>query len=501
MRLIFLSSLFIVSVALASESPNLVLFFADDMGIDCISAFNDQLGFETPHLDKLASEGMSFMDAHSTSSVCTPSRYGLLTGRYNWRSRLKRGIVGKWERPLIEENRLTLPAMLKEKGYATAMIGKWHLGFYWPRQSNGTEIDFTQPITGGPNAYGFDDWFGDDVPNWPPYAWRENDRLLGNISTTAKALGITSYVGVSDGPAVAGWSLEAVLPEYTKRCTDYIRGRSTKEDPFFLYFPMPSPHTPIAPDATWKGKSGISDYVDFLLQTDWVVGELMRALEESGQAEDTLVLFTTDNGTSNKARFDELQQKGVNLTANWRGYKAGLYEGGHRVPFMVRWPGMVQATTRSQELISVADIFATVAEILDYDLPENAAEDSVSLLPLLRGEALEGPLHEAVICHSISGHFAVRSGKWKLMFCRGSGGWSAPQEPEAKNQGLPGIQLYDLEADPKETTNLYQQHPEVVSELTALLRGYVENGRTTPGPPQPNHGGDVHWGFLPWEAE
>ena len=491
------------SFAASPEKPNIVLIFADDMGIDCVSALNDKMGMKTPHLDRLVVEGMSLMDAHTTSAVCTPSRYGLLTGRYNWRSRLKRGIVGKWERPLIEEGRLTLPAMLKERGYNTRMIGKWHLGFHWPKKGGGTteklaEIDFKGSITGGPNAIGFDYWFGDDVPNWPPYAWRENDKLIGEITTTAKEIGLTKIVGNSDGPAVADWSLEAVLPEYAKRCSEYIREREGKEEPFFLYFPMPSPHTPIVPDENWKGKSGISDYADFLLETDWAVGELLNALDESGQFEDTMVIFTTDNGTSPKARFGELKAAGVDLTANWRGNKADAFEGGHRVPFIVRWPGKVEAGSRSDELISVADVKATIADALNYDLPDNAAEDSVSFLPVLLGKELSEPLHEAVICHSISGHFAIRSGKWKLMFCQGSGGWSAPREPDAAKKKLPPIQLYDLEADPKETTNLHEKNPDVVSNLTAILRAYVENGRSSEGQPQLNHGGAKHWGYLPW---
>ena len=493
---------FVSAAETGGERPNIVLIFADDMGIDSVSAFNEELGIETPHLDRLASEGMAFMDAHTTSAVCSPSRYGLLTGRYNWRSRLKAGIVGAWERPLIEKDRLTMPEMLKAQGYATAMIGKWHLGFDWPKKGGGTtgklaEIDFTKPITGGPNYRGFDSWFGDDVPNWPPYAWRENDRLIGEITTSARELGLKD---VSEGPAVADWSLEAVLPEYAKRCSEYIRGREGKEDPFFLYFPMPSPHTPIAPDTNWKGKSGLGDYADFTLETDWAIGEVLGALEKSGHADNTLVIFTTDNGTSTAAKFDELEAKVVNLRANWRGNKADAFEGGHRVPFIVRWPGRVGAATRSDELISVADIMATVAEIVGHELPQDAAEDSVSFLPVLRGETPDQPLHDAVVCHSISGHFSMRSGRWKILYCRGSGGWSAPRENVAANQNLPEIQLYDLESDPMETTNLYEKHPEVVSLLTALLRSYVENGRSTPGEQQENHEGEIHWGHLPWEA-
>ncbi len=495
---------------LAMELPNIVLIFGDDMGIDSVSAFNERLGLKTPHIDRLATEGMSLMDAHTTSAVCSPSRYGLLTGRYNWRSRLKRGIVGQWERPLIEQDRLTLPEMLRQHGYATTMIGKWHLGFNWPSKSvdrdgkakyteNLNEIDFAGPIENGPNGRGFDYWFGDDVPNWPPYAWRENNRLIGNITTTSKELGLTSYQGVAQGPAVDGWELEAVLPEYVRRCTQFIHQQANRDKPFFLYFPMPSPHTPIAPDENWKGKSGISDYADFLLETDWAVGKILGALDETRQAENTIVIFTTDNGTSPKANFDELAAKGVHLTAHWRGNKADAYEGGHRVPLIVRWPGVVAGSTRSDEVVSLVDIMATIADVLNHKLPENAAEDSLSLLPILCGQTAEFPLHEAIICHSISGHFAVRKGKWKAIYCRGSGGWSSPKEPEAQQQGLPPIQLYNLESDPKETTNLYSQYPEIVAELTQVLRRYVQEGRSTPGPRQYNHGKQIHWKNVPWD--
>ena len=496
----------------AWDHPNIVLIFGDDMGIDCVGAFNDKLGLKTPAIDRLVAEGLSFMDAHTTSAVCSPSRYGLLTGRYNWRSRLKKGIVGQWERPLIDEDRLTIPGMLRQHGYQTTMIGKWHLGFNWPSQTVGedgkarhtekqNEIDFAGSIEGGPNGRGFEYWFGDDVPNWPPYAWRENNRLIGEISTTSKQLGLTAYAGVSDGPAVADWKLEAVLPEYVRRCRKFILDHADKESPFFLYFPMPSPHTPIAPDENWKGKSGISDYADFLLETDWAVGEILRALDESQQAENTIVIFATDNGTSPKADFDELAAKGVHLREHWRGYKADAYEGGHRVPFVVRWPGTVAAGTRSNEVVSMVDVMATIAEVVDHKMPANAAEDSVSLLPILRGETLDNPLHEAVVCHSISGHFAVRQGgegRWKVLFCKGSGGWSAPRESAANKLGLPPIQLYDLRSDPQEANNLQSQHPEIVAELKDILRRYIEDGRSTPGPRQFNDGKRNHWNNVPW---
>ena len=476
--------------AAAAPQPNVIVILGDDMGIDSVSAFNPKMGMKTPAIDRLASEGMSFMDAHSTSGVCSPTRYGLLTGRYNWRSRLKRGIVGKWERPLIADARLTLPEMFRAQGYATCMIGKWHLGWHWPKKGGGAtqkldEIDFTKPINGGPNSHGFDYYFGDDVPNWPPYAWRENERLIGNPTAQMKQ---GTMVGVSAGPAVADWDFSAVLLEYGKRCAEYVRGRKTKEQPFFLYFPMPSPHTPIAPGGKFKGITGISPYADFLVQSDWAVGEIMKALDETGQADNTVVFFTCDNGTSPKANFPQLDAAGVHLNANWRGWKADAYEGGHRVPFIVRWPGHINPGTRSDETIVLTDIMASCAGILGTDLPADAAEDSVNLLPVLRGVNLEKPLHDIAIHHSGSGYFAIRKGQWKLLLCRGSGGWSLPREAEAAKKKLPMLQLYDLANDPKETKNLHAKYPDKVTELANALAKAIREGRTTPGPSQSNQG-------------
>ncbi len=474
-----------------NERPNVIVILADDMGIDSVGAFNDRLGLKTPALDRLAGEGMSFMDAHSTSGVCSPTRYSVLTGRYNWRSRLKRGIVGKWERPLISDQRLTLPEMFQQHGYRTAMIGKWHLGWHWPTANSTTteklaEIDFSKPITGGPNSHGFDYYFGDDVPNWPPYAWRENEQLLGELTTTMKQ---GAMVGVNAGPAVKDWDFRAVLLEYGKRCGDYIREQANQEQPFFLYVPLPSPHTPIAPGGKFKGASGISEYADFLIETDWAVGEILNALDESNQVDNTLVIFTCDNGTSPKANFDQLESRGVHLRQHWRGNKADAFEGGHRVPFIVRWPGQIQANCRSNQIICLTDIMATCAEMLKFNLPVDAAEDSVSLLPVLTGDQPDNsPVHEIVIHHSVSGHFAIRKANWKLLLCSGSGGWSAPREADAAKQKLPPLQLYDLQADPKETNNLAAEYPDKVAELATALSIAIRNGRTTPGPQQSNEG-------------
>ncbi|MDH3346240.1 MAG: sulfatase-like hydrolase/transferase, partial [Kiritimatiellaceae bacterium] len=302
----------------AQPKPNIVLILADDMGIDSIAALNDQCDIPTPHLDKLLAQGMSFSDAHSGSAVCTPTRYGVLTGRYSWRSRLKKGIVGQWERPLIEEDRLALPGMLKENGYHTACIGKWHLGWNWPKKGGGftsrfKEIDFSGKIEGGPAGCGFDYYFGDDVPNWQPFVWIENGKMLGIPN---QKVSFARHYHSSSGIGIEGWSLEAVLPKITEKSVEYINEQSKTDNPFFLYFPLTSPHTPIAPSKDFQGKSGISRYADFLMETDWCVGQILDALDKNGISDNTLVIFTADNGTSPKCNFDELKSKNVDLQNN-----------------------------------------------------------------------------------------------------------------------------------------------------------------------------------------
>jgi arylsulfatase A len=488
-----LLTLLVASLAAAQTPRNVVVILADDMGLASLHHEHPGSGLPTPNLDRLAREGMSFTDAHSGSAVCSPTRYGLLTGRYSWRTSLKAGIVNRWGPPLIAEDRLTLADVAGQAGLRTACIGKWHLGWRWPKKGGGTtrspqEIDYSQPIGGGALEAGFEHYLGDDVPNWPPYVWIEDDRALALPTGQMQADGAN---GVSAGPMTPGWSLDAVLPELTRRCVRYVRDRARAEEPFLLFFPMTSPHTPISPSATFQGQSGVSEYADFLLETDWSVGQVLRALEQYGIADETLVIFTCDNGTSPKANFARLSDGGVDLRGIWRGYKADIWEGGHRVPFLVRWPGVVAPGTRSDEPIVLTDIMATVAAALGVALPDDAAEDSVDLGPVMRGQE-HPPLHDAIVNHSISGQFAVRAGSWKLCFCAGSGGWSSPKDGPALRQGLPKLQLYDLATDPSETTNLVEEDPERVARMTALLREVVERA--------PNDG-KAWWSKLPWSQE
>jgi arylsulfatase A len=473
------------------RQPNIVLILADDLGFGDVHFLNPRRGrLATPHLDRLATEGMTFTDAHSGSAVCSPTRYGILTGRYAWRSRLQRGVLGPYDAPLILPGRFTLPLMLKSSGYATACIGKWHLGWNWPRADG--KIAFDLAITGGPVMLGFDSYFGTDVPNYPPYCFIQDDRTLG-IPSVPKP---KSMYG-TDGEMLPGWRLDAILPELTQRACEFVHGSSARREPFFLYLPLTSPHTPLAVAESWRGKSGFGLYGDWVMQTDAAAGEVLAAIEQSGARANTLVLFTSDNGcapyigidyeaeNTRMGRVKELETKGHYPSAGFRGYKSDIWEGGHRVPCVARWPGVVKPGSRSEETICLTDILATCAEAAGARVPPDAGGDSVSFLHALRG-ASRNPGRVAVVHHSIGGQFAIRQGKWKLALCAGSGGWTEPTEAQAAQQNLPPVQLYDLHADPAERTNLSKQHPAEVSRLRELLEHYVRQGRSAPGPPLSN---------------
>ena len=476
--LLFLSLL--ISIGFAASKPNIIVILADDMGYDSINALNPKNPIPSPHLDTLLKQGMNFTDAHSGSAVCTPTRYGLLTGRYCWRSRLQKSVLWTWDKPLIPRSRLTIATMLRRKGYKTACIGKWHLGWEWPKKND--KIDFTQAIKGGPTELGFDYYFGDDVPNFPPYVYIENQHTVG-LPTAEKPKKMFG----GKGPMLPGWKLENVMPDITAKSVEYINARGKDKKPFFLYFSLTAPHTPIAPSKEFQGKSGIGPYADFLMETDWSVGQIVSALKVNGLSDNTLLIFTADNGTSPHAKlFDKLKKNNVDLQYHFRGNKADAFEGGHRVPFIASWPGQILAGSKSGEVICLNDIMATAAELTDFDFAENEAEDSRSLLTILKGKKLSKPLHEYLVNHSINGKFAIRSGKWKLIFCAGSGGWSGPREKRALAKKLPTRQLYNLGIDLKEKNNLIAEYPELVEEMTNALIKIISDGRSTPGKTQKN---------------
>lgn len=458
----------------ATERPNIVYILADDLGWGDMRCYNRDSAVPTPNLDRLASQGMRFTDMHSPSSVCTPTRYGILTGRYAWRSSLKKGVLWGYSPNLIEPGRMTVASMLKAQGYATCGIGKWHLGF-----GTREKVDYDQPLRPGPNDHGFDYFFG--IPaslDMDPYVYVENDHVVEKA--TAHTEGRNSPRGVfwRPGAMAPSFKIEEVLPTLARKAVSYIQERAKKpSQPFFLYFALTAPHTPWVPLPAFRGKSKAGDYGDFVAQVDDVAGQVLRALADAGLEKNTLVIFTSDNGAhwtpEDKAKYPHL------ANAHWRGMKADIWDAGHRIPFLARWPGRIPAGTVSAEIGCLTDFMATAAELVGAKLPSNAAEDSFSLLPVLLGRKLTKPVREAVVHHSSEGMFSIRQGEWKLCLGLGSGGFSQPKTVKPKPGEAPG-QLYNLREDPEEKRNVYLEHPEIVQRLTALLQRYQREGRSRP---------------------
>ncbi len=479
--------------------PNIIFVLADDLGYGDIGAFNEKGKIKTPSLDKMADEGMRFTDAHTTSSVCTPTRYGIMTGRYNWRSSLKSGVLWGYSPALIPTERTTVASVLKSAGYHTAFIGKWHLGWNWGEDTQGN-VDFSMPVDNSPNDIGFDYAYGHIASlDIPPYVYVENG------SATAIPIDSTENTGKYSwwrkGLTSPDFDHMDVTPNFFRRGIKYIKERAGTGDPFFLYLPLPSPHTPILPSEEWQGKSGLNPYADFVMMVDSYMGQLLAAVDQAGIRDNTLIIFATDNGCSPAAKIEEMTAKDHYPSYIFRGHKADIFEGGHRVPYIVRWPNVVKAGVKNNEVICTTDLMATCAAIVGYSLKDNEGEDSYNMLPLLKGEKLEGPFREATVHHSVNGSFAIRKGDWKLIMCPGSGGWSFPRpdDPEAIS-GLPRVQLYNLNKDPSETENLQGNHPEIVEELKTLLTKYIEDGRSTPGDVQQNEGPQI-WDQLWWMDE
>jgi arylsulfatase A len=494
-----------------NQHPNIVVFFVDDMGYGDVSCLNPEGKIPTPNFDRLAREGLVFTDAHSTSAVCSPSRYGLLTGRYNWRTVLQSGIVRHYGDPLIAEDRTTIPSFLKTHGYHTGCIGKWHLGMGWdfeadknfipdgdkynnrnfPKNLQATEEQkalwqeaFSKPTTGGPTTRGFDYYFGVDVPNWPPYCFIENEQTIGTPSEFLPARLLGNHQASTPGPAMPYWHFEQLLPTWAEKADAYIAERAANDETFFLYLPMTSPHTPLSVNAPWIGKSGLNNlYADLVMETDDIFGQVLASLEENGLTDNTLVIFTSDNGCAHYIGTAQMEEQGHYPSANFRGYKSDAWDGGHRIPCIARWPGVIEPGTKSNQLVCLADLLATCVNIAGGNLPDAAGEDSVSWLPLFKGT--DEAVRSHVVHHSIQGKFAIRDRQWKLVLCPGSGGWSK-NDAEAAEEGLPLVQLYDMDIDPEEQHNLHDKHPEKVREMITLLESIVAEGRSTPGENQEN---------------
>ncbi len=501
------SILMILVVTLANVSceqkpspvqPNIVYILADDMGYGDLSCYNPDGKIQTPNIDRLAMAGMRFTDAHSPSSVCTPTRYSILTGDYPWRSRLPQGVLRGYGRTLIEDDTQTVGGFLQGQGYHTAVVGKWHLGLDWRvkvgRESaleegsygvraNGVvtdmdpdDIDFTAPPSAGPLTRGFNYSF--ILPaslDMDPYCYLENDTLteIPSADTPGNDLN-TGYTGAfwRPGKMAPSFRFEQVLTNFRDKAIEYLISRKQESKPFFLYLPLAAPHTPWVPTDQFKGTSAAGSYGDFVHMVDHTVGRVLAALDSLDLTENTLVVFASDNGPY--WRPASIETYDHRAAGPWRGMKADAFEGGHRVPFIVRLPGTVPGGTVSNAMTTLTNLSATCADILGVSLPAESARDSYSILSVLKQESDTVPNQRAIIHHSSMGHFAVRQGRWKLIERLGSGGFSEPAIAEAL-PGEPSGQLYDLLEDPAETTNLYNELPERVQHLQALLDS-VRNG-------------------------
>lgn len=464
--------------------PNIVVILADDFGVGDIQSHYPNNKIATPHLDRLVRQGRTFTDAHSPSSVCSPTRYGLLTGRYAWRTRLQEWVIAAYEPPLIEAGRVTLPSFLRSQGYHTSCVGKWHLGWNWPGESpsvmtethNGQKNkrwDFSKAIRGGPIDRGFDDYFGVDLPNLPPFTWIRDDRVAIQPTEVYKNdLTVKDFMpkGFAGSPVAPNWKLDAILPEITREAVKRIHHLSRAEKPFFLFFSQTSPHEPVSPSKEFRGKSGIAPIADFVMETDWSAGQVIKAVDDAGIADNTIIIFTADNGHSHYTGWQALVDAGHQPSGPYRGHKGDVWEGGHRVPLVIRWPGSVPSATSSDRLISLTDLFATVADLVGTAMPETGAEDSVSFHPSLVGAVGEKP-RAPLVSHSNHGEFAIRRGDWKLVF-RNRGGLEQSRGKERI------LELYDLKTDLAEEKNLASRRPDLVKSLRAELDALVENGAT-----------------------
>ena len=472
------------------QTPNIIFILADDLGYGDVSCMNPQGKIPTPNIDRIAGEGIRFTDAHSASAVCSPSRYSILTGRYCWR-KLDKGIVGVYGDTIIPPSRMTIADFLKRKGYTTGCFGKWHLGMGWNKIDEVPgclpEVDFTKPVTAGPTTNGFDKYFGVDVPNWPPYCFIDGKDTIG-IPSGEIPLSISNEEISVKGPYVNGWRLEDILPAITDRACQFIEEQAHNRNPFFMYFPLTSPHTPLAVNKPWRGKSGLNLYADFVMETDAMVGRILDMLSQMNIVENTIVAFASDNGCAHYIGASYLESQGHYPSYIYRGYKSHAWDGGHRIPFMIRWPEVVAPGGVYSHPVCLSDFFATAAEITGAEIPDSAGEDSISFLKALKGDF--SAIREIVVSHSLSGKFTIRKGHWKLILCAGSGGFGEIHndysDSEARELGLPPYQLYNLDEDISETRNLYYENPDIVGELVGILREYVACGRSTPGKSQKN---------------
>ncbi len=487
-----------IANAESAAKPNVLILYADDLGFGDLGLQNPDSKIPTPNLDALANDAMRFTDGHSSSGICTPSRYALLTGRHHWRD--FHGIVNAFGGSVFKPERLTLPEMLKSQGYQTAAIGKWHLGWDWDaikkpdakpivdgrkKAFTPDAFDWDKAIPDGPLAHGFDSYFGDTVINFPPYCWIENDRVQKApevMMDSAKWRPIKEgRWECRPGPMVSDWDPYQNIPTTTARGVEFLKSQAKSETPFFLYFAFPSPHAPIIPNDEFDGKSNAGPYGDFVYETDDACGQLLRALDESGKADNTVVIFTADNGPEKYAyardeKFDHWSAK------PFRGLKRDIYEGGHHVPFVIRWPGVTKPGSVCKSLVSQIDIMATLAGHLGGELSDDAAEDSHDLRPLLNNSTAS--VRTTHIHNTKQGSYAIRDGKWLLVDAKNgyvSGrnkAWESKHGYPSDDDGL--VELYDLSRDLGQRQNVASKHAEQVAKMQGNLAKIRKQGFSAP---------------------
>jgi len=470
--------------------PNILYIMADDMGYGDFSCQNPASKIPTPNLDRLAGEGIRFTDAHSPAGVCTPTRYAVLTGRYAWRGKLQRGVLSDFALPLLEPGRPTVGDVLGQAGYRTGAIGKWHLGRRWhlhdpDAKITNENIDFTQPAIDGPTHHGFDYQFGRAEPAW---TFVENERV---VDQPVEAMDLSHLGSERMGPnnirgvKSPGWTMENMLPTYTQKVIDFITSASEARprQPFFLYVTPYAPHKPVVPNQEFLGASGAGLYGDFVYELDHRLGQILDALDRTGLADETLVIFTSDNGPESTAYQRILDHEHYSM-GNLRGLKRDNWEGGHRIPLIARWPGKIAPGSTSDEIVCLVDLMATVAAIAGVEIPDGAGEDSVNILPVMLGEPLDEPIREATVHHSCKGNFAIRQGDW--VYIDFPTGEDTP-EPNWRKEALGVIghdqpcELFNLAVDPTQRRNLAAEHPKLAASLKAILDKYKADGRSVQG--------------------
>lgn len=470
-----------------SSKPNIVFIMADDMGYGDLSCYG-ATKISTPNMDAVAANGMMFTDAHSSSAVCTPSRYSVITGRYCWRTALKSSVLGGFGAPLIEPGRETVASMLKKQGYSTYAVGKWHIGLKWKKADgssllnkdelgvhgqfdlhehiDGFNVDYGRRIDGGPVDLGFDRWFGiSGSLDMPPYCFIEDDHTVGIPDREKEPYGDNQRKGMM----VEGWRDDQCDLTFAEKACEYINDHVEKrpDKPFFMYMTPAAPHRPCVPPEFIRGASQAGDRGDAVVLVDWMVGEVTRTLRENDLEENTLLIITSDNGAL--ATCANGLDYGHKSNGEWRGQKADIWEGGHREPFIAQWPAVIKPGGSCSQIICLMDLMTTCAELTQAEVPNDAAEDSVSFASALTGEDRAVPPRESLVHHSVDGTFSIRMGNWKMIAGLGSGGFTAPKREDPLPGGPIG-QLYDLSADPKEENNLWQDQPERVTSFMKELK-------------------------------